>query len=154
MKSSRMDVNKKAEIVRAQFGRRDTLFGTDTKLPKLVELRLKTIRLNPDQPRKTFDETGLEELASSIEQHGLLLPVKRRYAAVHGPGRTTITAMITDGNAGELAVIENLQRADLRPLEQAAALARLMDAHGYTQELRAKVIGKARTTVTELLQLT
>jgi ParB family transcriptional regulator, chromosome partitioning protein len=165
-----MDVNKKAEIVRAQFGGRDPLFGTGAKLPKLVELRLETIRLNPDQPRKTFDEASLKELASSIEQHGLLQPItvkripdedeyllaagERRYRATQKLGRPTIAAIITDGNADELAVIENLQREDLRPLEQAEALARLMDSHGYTQEQLARVIGKARSTVTELLQIT
>src|SRR4051794_27785415 len=155
MKSSLMDAKKKTEIVRAQFGRRDPLFGPGGKLPKLVELRLETIRLNPDQPRKTFDETTLAELASSIEQHGLLQPVtvkrvagedeyllvagERRYRAVQKLGRETIIAIITDGNADELAVIENLQREDLRPLEQAEALARLLDAHGYTQEQLARV---------------
>src|SRR4051812_31175138 len=170
MKSSRMDVNKNAEVVRAQFGGRDPLFGAGRKLPKLVELRLETIRLNPDQPRKTFNDETLVELASSIEQHGLLQPVtvkripdedeyllvagERRYRAVQKLVRPTITAIITDGNADELAVIENLQREDLRPLEQAEALARLLETHGYTQEQLAKVIGKARTTVTELLQIT
>lgn len=165
-----MDAEKKAEIVRAQFGGRDPLFGTKGKLPKLVELRLDMIRLNPDQPRKTFDETTLAELASSIERHGLLQPItvkrlpeedlyllvagERRYRAVQKLGRPTITAIITDGNPDELAVIENLQREELRPLEQAEALERLMGLHGYTQEQLAKVIGKARTTVTELLQLT
>jgi ParB family chromosome partitioning protein len=165
-----MDAERKAEIVRTQFGGRDPLFGTASKLPKLVELRLETIRLNPDQPRKIFDEATIDELASSIEQHGLLQPItvkripeedkyllvtgERRYRAVQKLARPTITAIITDGNADELAVIENLQREDLRPLEQAEALARLMESHGYTQEQLARVIGKARTTVTELLQLT
>src|SRR3954470_10957801 len=170
MKSSRMDVNKNAEVVRSQFGSRDPLFGPSGKLPKLVELRLETIRLNPDQPRKTFNEATLAELASSIEQHGLLQPItvkrvpdedkyllvagERRYRAVQKLTRPTITAIITDGNVDEIAVIENLQREDLKPLEQAEALARLMEKHSYTQEQLAKVIGKARTTVTELLQLT
>lgn len=165
-----MDVNKNAEVVRAQFGGRDPLFGAGSKVPKLVELHLEVIQLNPDQPRKTFDEKSLAELASSIEQHGLLQPVtvkrvpgedtyllvagERRYRATQKLGRPTITAIITDGNPDELAVIENLQREDLRPLEQAEALARLLETHGYTQEQLAKVIGKARTTVTELLQIT
>ena len=145
------------------------MFGPGGKLPKLVELRLETIRLNPDQPRKTFDETTLEELASSIEQHGLMQPItvkripdeddyllvagERRYRAVQKLSRPTITAIITDGNADELAVIENLQREDLRPLEQAEALARLQEAHGYNQAQLAKVIGKGRTAINELLQL-
>lgn len=164
-----MDVNKNAEVVRAQFGGRDPLFGAAGKLPKLVELRLEVIRLNPDQPRKTFDEQTLAELASSIEQHGLLQPVtvkripdedayllvagERRYRAVQKLERPTITAIITDGNADELAIIENLQREDLRPIEQAEALARLQEAHGYNQVQLAKVVGKGRTAINELLQL-
>ena len=164
-----MDAERNAGIVRAQFGGRDPLFGTGSKLPKLVELRLEVIRLNPDQPRKTFDETALEELASSIEQHGLLQPItvkripetddyllvagERRYRATQKLGRPTITAIITDGNADELAIIENLQREDLRPIEQAEALARLQETHGYNQVQLAKVVGKGRTAINELLQL-
>jgi ParB family chromosome partitioning protein len=164
-----MDTKRNAEIVRAQFGGRDPLFGGAGKLPKLVELRLEVIRLNPDQPRKTFDEQSLAELASSIERHGLLQPVtvkrlpdedayllvagERRYRAVQKLARATITAIITEGSPDELAVIENLQREDLRPVEQAEALARLMQKHGYSQEEVGQVIGKARNTVNEILRL-
>ncbi len=159
-----------SDTVRSQFGGRDPLFGTRGKLPKLVELRLDMVRPNPDQPRKIFDEESAAELASSIEQHGLLQPITvkripeedayllvaggRRYQATQKLGRETITAIITDGNADEIAIIENLQREDLKPLEQAEALGRLMEKYDYTQEQLAKIIGKARTTVTELLQLT
>lgn len=162
-----MDASDK---VRSQFGGRDPLFGTRGKLPKLVELRLDMVRPNPDQPRKIFDEESAAELASSIEQHGLLQPITvkripeedayllvaggRRYRATQKLGRETITAIITDGNADEIAIIENLQREDLKPLEQAEALGRLMAKYDYTQEQLAKIIGKARTTVTELLHLT
>ena len=127
------------------------------------------VRLNPDQPRKTLNDVTLTELASSIEQHGLLQPVivkripdeddyllvagERRYRAVQKLLRPTITAIITNGNPDELAVIENLQREDLRPLEQAEALIRLQERHGYTQLQLAKVIGKGRTAINELLQL-
>ena len=164
-----MEAKNKAEIVRAQFGGRDPLFGTSGRLPKLVELRLEAIRLNPDQPRKMFDEQGLEELASSIEQHGLLQPItvkripnddlyllvagERRYRAVQKLGQPTITAIITDGNPDELAIIENLQREDLRPIEQAEALIRLMEKYDWSQEQLAKVVGKARNTVNEILRL-
>ena len=164
-----MEAKNKAEIVRAQFGGRDPLFGTSGRLPKLVELRLEAIRLNPDQPRKMFDEQGLEELASSIEQHGLLQPItvkripnddlyllvagERRYRAVQKLGQPTITAIITDGNPDELAIIENLQREDLRPIEQAEARLRLMEKYDWSQEQLAKVVGKARNTVNEILRL-
>jgi ParB family transcriptional regulator, chromosome partitioning protein len=158
-----------SERVRAAFGGRDPLFGAGAKTPKLVELRLELVRLNPDQPRKTFDEESIAELASSIEQHGLIQPVtvkrvpgedayllvagERRYRAVQRLGRETVTAIITDGNADEIAVIENLQREDLKPLEQAEALARLMEKHGYNQVQLAKVLGKGRVAINELLQL-
>ena len=159
-----------SEKVRASFGGRDPLFGAGGKPPKLVELRLDLVQLNPDQPRKTFDEESIAELASSIEQHGLIQPVtvkripeedayllvagERRYRAIQKLGRKTIAAIITDGNADEITVIENLQREDLKPLEQADALARLMEKHGYNQVQLAKVLGKGRTAINELLQLT
>src|SRR3954470_13140734 len=117
-----MDASQK---IRAQFGGRDPLFGASGKAPKLVELRLEMIRLNPDQPRKTFDELRIGELATSIDQHGLLQPItvkripdeevyllvagERRYRAVQKLDRETVTAIITDGNVDEIAVIENLQ---------------------------------------------
>ena len=136
-----MAAEKNAEIVRASFGGRDPLFGPGGKLPKLVELRLETIRLNPDQPRKTFDETTLEELASSIEQHGLMQPITVK--------------RIPDQDDYLLVAGERRYRAvqDLRPLEQAEALARMQEAHGYNQAQLAKVIGKGRTAINELLQL-
>ena len=162
-----MDAKKNADVVRAQFGGRDPLFGGAGKLPKLVELRLEVIRLNPDQPRKTFDEETIAELASSIEQHGLMQPItvkrlpeedayllvagERRYRAVQKLGRPTVTAIITDGNPDELAVIENLQREDLRPVEQADALARLMEKHGWSQEQLGKVVVKAGNTIKDTL---
>ena len=164
-----MDGKNKAEIVRAQFGGRDPLFGISGKLPKMIELRLDMIRLNPDQPRKAFDDQSIEELASSIDRHGLLQPVtvkrlpegdgyllvagERRYRAFQKLGRPAIPAIITDGNVAEIAIIENLQREDLKPLEQAEAVARLMEAYGYSQEQVGQIIGKARNTVNELLQL-
>lgn len=166
MRSSRPDLSEK---VRAQFGGRDPLFGTVGRGPRLLELRLDAIRPNPDQPRRRFDEPALDELAASIERHGLVQPVtvkrlpegdgyvlvagERRYRAVRKLGRETIAAILTDGDADEIALIENLQREDLRPLEQAEALARLMARHRYNRTQLAEVIGKARTTVLELLRL-
>jgi ParB family chromosome partitioning protein len=158
-----------SEKVRASFGGRDPLFGAGGKPPKLVELRLDLVQLNPDQPRKIFDEESIAELASSIEQHGLIQPVtvkripekdvyllvagERRYRAIQKLGRKAIAAIITDGNADEITVIENLQREDLKPLEQADALARLMEKHGYNQVQLARVLGKRRIAINELLQI-
>lgn len=159
-----------AARIRSQFGGNDALFGLTRNLPKLVELRLEAIQLNPDQPRKTFDEASLAELAASVERHGLIQPItvrrrregdgyiivagERRFRAVQRLGRETIPAIVTTGSADEIALIENLQREDLRPLEEAEALARLMEAHGYSQEEVGKVLGKARNTINEVLRLT
>jgi ParB family chromosome partitioning protein len=135
---------------------------------KLVEIPLSRLRPNPGQPRALFDEQALAELTASIDQHGLIQPItiksdedglfivvagERRWRAFQRLGRETIPAIITDGNADELALIENLQREDLTPLEEAQALARLMERHDYNQEELGRVIGKARNTVNAILSL-
>ena len=164
-KDNRADAAAK---VRSQFSRGDALFGLSQNLPKLVELRLDLIRFNPNQPRKSFDEDSLAELAASIERHGLIQPItvqrltdgdgyvivagERRFRAFQRLGRETIPAIVTTGNADEIALIENLQREDLKPIEEAEALARLMEIHQYNQEQLAQVVGKKRNTVNEILQ--
>ena len=146
---------------------RDALFDTSENFPKVVELDLARIRPNPHQPRKTVDEDGLKELAASIEQHGLISPVvvkeedggyvlvagQRRVLAHQRLGRETIFAIVTEGNADEIAIIENLQREDLKPLEEAESLAALQGRYGYTLEELAKVVAKAKSTISELLSL-
>src|SRR5512143_1856977 len=148
----------------------DHLFGISKNLPKIIELDLGEIERNPDQPRKVFDETALRELAASIEQHGLIQPItvkrhadglgyilvagERRLRAFELLGRTSIPAIVTKGNADEIALVENVQRQDLSPLEEAEALSRLGQLYGYNQEDLARVVGKARNTVAELLSIT
>lgn len=146
------------------------MFGASADLPRIIELDLDKIRPNPNQPRKMFDEVSLRELADSIEATGLLQPIlvkpldglagiyeivagERRYRAHGLLGRATIAAVIASGNTDEIAIVENVQREDLKPMELAESLDRLMFTHGYTQDVVARVIGKARTTVTELLSL-
>lgn len=146
------------------------MFGASADLPRIIELDLDKIQANPNQPRKMFDEISLRELADSIEATGLLQPIlvkpldglagiyeivagERRYRAHGLLGRATIAAIIASGNTDEIAIVENVQREDLKPMELAESLDRLMHTHGYTQDVVAKVIGKARTTVTELLSL-
>ena len=150
--------------------KRDFFFGTSPDLPKIVEVNLSEIHPNPDQPRKTFDEAKLRELAASIERQGLLQPIiiqkraasdggyllvagERRFRAHQLLEKTTIPAILTEGNPDEIALIENIQREDLNPLEEAEALERMMDRYHYTQEELGKVIGKAQNTVSEVLQL-
>jgi len=150
--------------------KRDFFFGTSPDLPKIVEVNLSEIHPNPDQPRKTFDEAKLRELAASIERQGLLQPIivqkraasdggyllvagERRFRAHQLLEKATIPAILTEGNPDEIALIENIQREDLNPLEEAEALERMMDRYHYTQEELGKVIGKAQNTVSEVLQL-
>ena len=150
--------------------KRDFFFGTSPDLPKVVELDLNRIRSNPDQPRQVFAEDKLKELASSIEREGLLSPIivkrqqdsdsyvivagERRFRAHQMLNRQTIFAFVTkSNNPDEIALIENLQRENLNPVEEAAALARLMESHGYTHEELGRVLGKARNTVSAILKL-
>lgn len=134
----------------------------------LVEVSLDALRPNPDQPRKSFGEDGLRELAESIRQHGLIQPIvvtadgdgytivagERRFRAVRRLGMETVSVLVLEGGqTDELALIENVQREDLHPLEEAEAMQGLMDRHGYTHEKLAAVLGKARSTVTNTLKL-
>jgi ParB family chromosome partitioning protein len=150
----------------------DQLFGgVGSNLPQLIELRVEDLRPNPHQPRRHFDPESIASLAASIERHGLLQPVvvrrhedggaegyeliagERRLRAVRNLGRATIPALICNGDSEELGLIENIQRQDLHPLEEATAISRLMQRHGYTQEAVGRVIGKPRTTVGEIIAL-
>jgi ParB family transcriptional regulator, chromosome partitioning protein len=153
---------------------RNTFFGTSPNLPRIVEVELTSLRPNPDQPRTDFDPVSLQELAESIKQHGIIQPIavtkdlhypddptkflivagERRYRAFQLLGRVTIPAVITSGDPAEIALIENIQRENLHPLDEARGLANLMQKHGYTQEEVSRVVAKSRPTVNELLRLT
>jgi ParB family chromosome partitioning protein len=123
---------------------------------------------DPNQPRKYFDQDSLAELSRSIESKGVLQPViirreasgkiylvagERRFRAARMAGLENIPAILTRGNPMEIAMIENLQRENLKPIEEAEALGRMMDEYRYTHEQLAYVIGKARSTITETLSL-
>jgi ParB family transcriptional regulator, chromosome partitioning protein len=139
--------------------------------PIIDEIDIQRIHPNPDQPRRTFDEESLRGLAESIERHGLISPIlvkamadpsdgyilaagERRFRAHQLLKRDTIQAIITTGEVAELSLIENLQREDLNPIEEAEAIARLKDAHHYTDEVLAKTLGKSRSVITETLGIT
>lgn len=126
------------------------------------------IKPNPDQPRQYFDPGSLAELAESIREKGVLQPIivrkaedggvvlvagERRVRAARLAGLERIPAVVTGGNQAEIALIENLQREDLKPIEEAEALQRMVEEYGYTHEELARVLGKARSTVTETLSL-
>jgi ParB family chromosome partitioning protein len=141
--------------------------SSDVKRMFLVELS--KITPNPDQPRKTFNEDSLRELANNIQEYGQIQPIvlklgnsedtyilaagERRYRAHQLLGKTHIYAVLTDGSVDEIALIENIQREDLPPLELAESLARLMEKRSWNQPKLAETIGKKRTTVNELLRL-
>ena len=137
----------------------------------IVTLRLSEIEPNREQPRKEFEEAALLELSDSIRQHGVLQPLlvrpkgtegyqlvagERRWRAARMAGLTEVPVMIRpmdDQEMMELALIENLQREDLNPLEEAEGYRQLMDTHGMTQEEVAKVVGKSRPAVANALRL-
>lgn len=135
------------------------------------ELPINEIIPNRDQPRKTFDEAALEELAQSIKQHGVLQPLlvrpipsggyqlvagERRWRACRIAGLNKIPVVIkelTDTETMEIAIIENLQREDLNPIEEAEGLQALIDKCGYTQEEVAVSVGKSRPAIANSLRL-
>lgn len=126
---------------------------------------------NPQQPRRDFDEAALEELATSIGEHGVIQPLtvrevssgyyqiiagERRWRAARIAGLTQIPAVVIeadDRKATELALIENLQRQDLNPVEEAAGYQTLMSDYGLTQEEAAQRVGKSRPAVANALRL-
>ena len=136
---------------------------------KIHELAVSELVHNPDQPRKAYEENDLLNLANSIQEKGLLQPIlvkeledgtitvvsgHRRYLAHQHLKLETIPVWFTDGDPGELALVENLIREDLSHMEVAAALQKLKDKSGNkSQADLAKLIGKAESTVSEILSL-
>ena len=134
-------------------------------------LKIGEIEPNRGQPRHDFDETALAELADSIREHGVLQPLlvrpmpngkyqivagERRWRASRMAGLTELPVIIRDldeAAAMEVALIENLQRSDLNPMEEAMGYQELMQQHGYTQEQVAKRVGKSRPAVANALRL-
>jgi ParB family chromosome partitioning protein len=138
---------------------------------QLREIEIEQILPNAHQPRKSFDEEGLNELAESIRAHGVVQPIvvrpledgffqliagERRWRASQRAGLTKIPAVVresADNAALEIALIENLQREDLNPVDEAQAYDRLISEFGLTQEDVAKRVGKNRATIANMLRL-
>ncbi|NCC87512.1 MAG: ParB/RepB/Spo0J family partition protein [Clostridia bacterium] len=136
-----------------------------------VKLRLNEIEPNKEQPRKTFDEKALGELAQSIERNGVLQPLlvrpmhdgsyqlvagERRWRASRIAGLVEVPVVIkemTDEQAMEIALVENLQREDLNPIEEAEGLKLLIDSYGLTQEDVAARVGRSRPAIANSLRL-
>ncbi|MCO5725440.1 ParB/RepB/Spo0J family partition protein [Robiginitalea marina] len=137
----------------------------------IVELELESIEVNPFQPRSNFDDQSLEELASSIRELGLIQPItvrklgfnrfqlvsgERRYRASKKIGLERIPAYIriaNDQESLEMALVENIQRQDLDPVEIALSYQRLIEEIGLTQEKLSERVGKKRSTITNYLRL-
>lgn len=128
------------------------------------------VRPNPNQPRKVFDAAALDELKTSIAEHGVLVPIlvrergdgyeliagERRWRACAALQLGSLPAIVrhaSDTHSLELAIIENLQREDLNALEEAHGISELIETHGYTQEQVAQRLGKARSSVANALRL-
>jgi ParB family chromosome partitioning protein len=136
----------------------------------LISLGIEEIRPDRGQPRRHFGEADLEELAASIRSKGVLLPLivrrandgyvlvagERRWRAAQKAGLRELPVMVrevSDKEAFEIALIENIQREDLNPIEEAEAFKRLIEEHGLTQEELAGRVGKDRSTVANALRL-
>ncbi|KUR61835.1 ParB/RepB/Spo0J family partition protein [Bacillus sp. AM 13(2015)] len=144
--------------------------NVDSNEETVEEIKLKDLRPNPYQPRKTFDDDALSNLKESIQQHGVLQPIivrksikgydivagERRFRAAQQAGLTTIPAIVREFSETlmrEIALLENLQREDLSPLEEAEAYASLLDHLSVTQEELAKRLGKSRPHIANHLRL-
>lgn len=142
----------------------------DAYKDKIVEISLSKIEPNPNQPRKNFDREALEELSQSIKQHGVIQPIivvpkgdkfiivagERRYKACILAGLKTIPVVIKGYSAKEvkeIALIENLQREDLNPVETGFALKQLIENYHLSQEEVAEKLGKSRSVITNYLRI-
>ena len=151
----------------------DALFGSDlqTEQEEIRTLPLSQVEPRQDQPRDSFDEERLQDLAASIARHGLIQPVivrrleggyyqiiagERRWRAARMAGLHEIPVRVLqadDRSVSELALVENLQREDLNPMEEARGYQKLIGDYGLTQEEAAAGVGKSRSTVTNALRL-
>lgn len=149
----------------------DALFSQNETKKQSQTLRLTEIFPNKAQPRTDFDDEAIKELSESIKQHGVLQPLLVRpmptggYQIVAGERRWRASRMagldevpvyikeLTDEQTAQLALVENLQREDLNPVEEALGYKELMSAYGYTQEQVAKIVGRSRPAVANSLRI-
>ncbi len=144
--------------------------GEDKDNRQVSEVDITAVFANPNQPRKVFDETALNELASSISKHGVIMPIivnksgnkymiiagERRWRASRIAGLKRVPVIVknySERQIKEISLIENLQREDLNPIESATAMKSLMEDYGLTQEELADRIGKSRPAIANTLRL-
>lgn len=143
---------------------------TETPKEEIVDIKIDELRSNPYQPRKVFDQEALQELSDSIKLHGVFQPIivkksihgyeiiagERRVKASKMAGLDTVPAIVRefdDTEMMEIALLENLQREDLNPFEEANAYVKIMEAKNLTHEELAKVLGKSQSYVTNTIGL-
>ena len=136
----------------------------------IIKVKLTEIEPNKNQPRKKFDEESIEELANSIKEYGLIQPIvvakkdkyyeiiagERRWRASKKAGLKEVPVIIREDNERrnkEIALIENIQREDLNPIEKAKAIRSLMDDYGLTQQKVADILGKARSSIANSVRI-
>lgn len=171
-----VEINLEPEVKEESIKNIKTEIDTNKKEENKTESRgisyieINDIKPNSNQPRKTFDEEKLDELASSIKEHGLIQPVvlrsvkngyeivagERRWRAARKIGLKEIPCIVkelTDEENMLLAIIENMQREDLNPIEEAEGISQMIDTYGLTQEQVSKSVGKSRPYITNSLRL-
>jgi ParB family chromosome partitioning protein len=169
-KKAKFSETGKTILNRNKIASLEEFFQADPQadIKAIENIPVKQIKPNPNQARKYFNDAALEDLSHSIKENGVLQPVlvnldaekniilvagERRLRASQSLGRKTIPAIFVTGNPLEISLIENIQRENLKPLEEAEAYARMISDFGYTQQQISKVIGKARSTIAETLSL-
>lgn len=148
----------------------DALFAEEKEEGGVIEVKLTEVMPNKNQPRKNFDEDALNSLSESIKEHGIIQPIvvrksglgyiivagERRWRAAKVAGLKTVPVIVRDYDdlaVKEVALIENLQREDLNPLEIADGYRNLMDEYGLTQEDISKKLGKSRSAIANSVRL-
>ena len=159
--------DKKVKVAAGFGGKKETGSSSAHSQGSFMNIPVESLIPNPYQPRKFFDQEELESLAQSIRHTGVLLPVcifieddryfigdgERRWRASKLAGKKTVPCFVTTGNPAEVALIGNMQRSDLKPIEEAEAYARMQKEFGYTHKELGKLIGKSRNNITETLSL-
>lgn len=142
----------------------------DAGSEKVIQIPIREIKANPNQPRRVFDEAALDELTASVKEQGILQPIlvrpdgdryeivmgERRFRAASRAGLKKVPAIVRDIEAREsleIALIENLQREDLNPVEEAEAFQRMIDELGYSQSELSRRVGKDRSSISNALRL-
>lgn len=163
-----VSINKKGEIVDKNIGVSDKKAEDIDK--NVTEIEISLIDNNPDQPRKNFDPTAIKELAASIKEYGVIQPIilnkkgdryiivagERRFRASKLAGLKVIPAIVrdyTENQIKEIALLENIQREDLNPIETARAMKELLNVYGWTQDVLADKLGKSRPVVANYIRL-